>query len=675
MKKILLVVCILLFAELVMAQKKPVAPPMPDVNKLMKMSPAELEAYKQKMTKQTSQQAADYANANNLKMNKAVLPGIELKPPVKDIKRLSLIPSRPPTRVEITASLQQSIQQIQKGIPAPKIEEIKNITNTIPVDAINDKAIAEFYHDNPKAGLLMLLQTTAKDPDEINMMNNLAAMFNLCGVEQKAIPILMYALEKVPNSSILLNNIGQSYMGLGDMQRAMNFFKQCLAIDELNPEANHSMGMLHYYKKEYDAAMGYFEKELSVAMRRSTLAMAYKMGKKFNLRALAANRNRYKGATDKNYFEEITLGKFSLPNFPTNAKEVLDRKHELDAFVASVQAEMLFWAQNAQQTAAIDNRNPNVYPGLYHDLVQAMLDELNEEFTAEYLYPYGEKEAEIAAKILQTNGEDIGKVICPEAPAGSSLKVRQEYEIACCEKKKRPLADKLLGDLRSHIKPLFDLTLQRWKSYINQLVAIVQLDPSPANQSIVYNAVATYFTNVNAAMGFYTGGEVNNLLAYCVPNYQNINLDSLVQSEREWRMKCPSWLNIEVDLGGASIKADCNKYAIEAGAALMAGFEHEFKSGKSTLLVGVGIKDKFTKILKIEAKSQFYITFDNNKEFSDFGIRNTYKLGLNVNPIPIGGIKVGANYGGVESVNNKSLLSGSDEYKVSKKGAVSALFD
>jgi hypothetical protein len=192
---------------------------------------------------------------------------------------------------------------------------------------------------------------------------------------------------------------------------------------------------------------------------------------------------------------------------------------------------------------------------------------------------------------------------------------------------------------------------------------------------MVYHAVSGYFNFLNLGMIYYTGGEVNNLLVKCVPDYKGANLDSLVQADREWRLSCPSWLNIEVDLGGASVKADCNKYAIEAGGALMAGFEHEFRTGKSTILVGVGIKDKVARILKIEAKSQFYLTFDNNKEFADFGIRNTYKLGLNINPLPIGGIKVGANYAGIESVNNKSLLSGTDEYKVSGKGAIAALLN
>jgi tetratricopeptide (TPR) repeat protein len=659
-----LILVLLISASSYGQTKKPATVPTPvDVNQLLKMSPEEREAYKQKLISQTAEFAPQ------------AFPDREIKPPVKDVKKLSLIPSRPPTRQEISSGLQASIQQISKGIPAPKIEEINTQVQTLTVEQIDDKAIAAFYQDKPEEGLLLLMEVTKRDPDEINSLNNLASMLTMCGVEQKAISLLMYGLEKVPNSSTLLNNIGQAYLGLGDMQIAMNYFNQCLAIDELNPEANHSMGMIHYYKKEYDQAMQYFEKELSVSLRRSTLAMAYKMGKKFNVGALARNRNKYKGAGEKDYFEEITLGKFSLPTFPASTKELAARKNELQTYAASVQAEMLFWMNNAVQVNQAASKDANAYPGLYADLVEAMLEDLGKEFTPEYLIPYGESEANMVIEMVSRNSQAITRVECPEAPAGSSTKVQQEFAIACCENQKRPLADRLLGELGGQVKPLFDLGQLRWKAYINQLVAIVQLDPSPANQAVVYNAVSGYFNFLNLGMLLYTGGEVSNLLVDCVPDYKPTDLDSLVQADREWQMSCPSWLNIEVDLGGASVKADCNKYAIEAGAALMAGFEHEFKTGKSTILVGVGIKDKIARILKIEAKSQFYMSFDNNKEFSDFGIRNTYKLGLNINPLPIGGIKIGANYGGIESVNNKSLLTGSDDYKVSRKGVVAALFD
>ena len=78
MKKIICLLSVLLITVAAHAQKKkPAAPAMPDMNQLMKMSPAELEAYKKKMIKETSEYAADYADANNMAINKALLPGYE----------------------------------------------------------------------------------------------------------------------------------------------------------------------------------------------------------------------------------------------------------------------------------------------------------------------------------------------------------------------------------------------------------------------------------------------------------------------------------------------------------------------------------------------------------------------------------------------------------------------
>jgi hypothetical protein len=106
----------------------------------------------------------------------------------------------------------------------------------------------------------------------------------------------------------------------------------------------------------------------------------------------------------------------------------------------------------------------------------------------------------------------------------------------------------------------------------------------------------------------------------------------------------------------------------------MAGYEYEFGNRKTTLLLGVGAKGK-AGFLKAEAKAQFYISFDGNKEFSDFGVRETYKLGLNVSPLPIGGVKVGANYAGAEATSSKSLLSGAAVTKIAGKGVLAPLFE
>ena len=648
-------VCIVINAQ----TKKPVAPPTPDVNAMLKMTPAELEAYKKKMIQQSSQYAADYADANGLAINKATIPGLELKPPVKDIKKLSLIPVQPPTRTELVNGIQQSMQQLQKGMPVPQIEQITTTVSMQPVAVVHQKAVMEFYTHDQRTGLMMMMQLASKSPDSLLYLNNLGAMYNVTGVMHKAIPLLRYCLEKNPGSAMVLGNIGQSYLALGDMLTAASYFRQCLEVDSLHLESNHSMGMIHYFKKEYDKAMFYFERELSVAVRRSTLAMAYKMGKKFNLRALAKRRNSRNGVAEKDFLEEITLGKFRLPDFPQSVEQLLQMKSEIDAMAASFQAEYLFWMNNSNQISlSYSKPKGDQFPGLYADLVNAMLEELHEEFTPEYLMNISDADHEAIKEIITRRGTQLNKMVCPEAPAGSSIETQEAYAIKCCEEQMRPIADALLGELGDRIQPLYRVGVLRWKAYINQLVAIVQLEPSDGNRQMVYNAVAGYFNYLSTGL-FYYSSEIKNFLTHCKGNYNASAIDSLIESNRLWNVNCASWMNMEVSIASVTLKADCNKFAIEGGSAMMGGFEHEFKSHKSTFLLGPGLKGDIGGVINGELKTQFFLTFDDHLQFADFGVKRTAEVGISGTPIPLGvDVKVGGNLAGVEISDKIGIMSG-----------------
>lgn len=668
MKKLLiLLVAILLFIAS-FAQKKTTIPALPDMNAIMKMTPAEREAYKQKMIKESSKQAEQIAKQYNLNVNTAVLPGYESKPPVKDVKRLALIPSRPPTRTELVSEIQNSMAVVRKGIPPPRIEQIQQFTNNVKVERIHDAAVTSFYNNNPEEGVYLAMMAAKEAPDSALFLNNLGAMLNMVNVQHKAVPILQYALQKFPESSTILNNLGQSFFGLGDLFKAAEYLNRCLSIDSLNIEANHSMGMMHVFKKEYDQAMKYFNREMSQAMRASTMAEAYRMGKKFDLTAMAKRKHARSGAPDKDFFEEINLGKFKMPDMPITALEAKMNKPEYDNFGASVQAEMLFWSNNAQKiNMAYKASDGDKYPGVYHSLVQAMLDELSEEHPAGYLNYYPKQDAEITKEIIDKYSKLLIQVKC-DIPPGLSIEAQEAYETKCCEEKKRPIADKMLSELSGHITPIIRKGQGRWKSYINQLIAIVQLDPSAANQMVVYNAVSGYFNHLSWGMLFYSS-EINNLLPSCVDKYDPQAIDSLIESDRKWRLDCPPWLNIEINLEGAAVKMDCNKYVIETGEVLMGAFEHEFKSGKSTLLFGSGMKGGlFGDLVKLETKGQFFISFDNNKQFADFGWKNTSEASISGTPIPFRKVKIGGNAMGVE-ISNSISINGGLNSDIERKGA------
>jgi hypothetical protein len=232
----------------------------------------------------------------------------------------------------------------------------------------------------------------------------------------------------------------------------------------------------------------------------------------------------------------------------------------------------------------------------------------------------------------------------------------------------------MVNDLSSYVQPLFAVGQQRWKSYLNQLIAIVQLDPSRSNQAMVYHAVSSYFIFLGSASMFYSMGGVNLLIPECVDKYDPNALNDLIESDRAWRLDCPKGLNMEVAIGPMAFKADCNKFALEGGSTLMAGFEHEFKTGNSTLLIGPGLKGDIGGVINGEMKAQLFLTFDKNKEFADFGFKRTAEVGVSGTPIPFGGVKIGGNVFGVE-ISDKISINGGRSEEVEGKGWAAGLFE
>lgn len=58
------------------------------------------------------------------------------------------------------------------------------------------------------------------DPSNTDNRNNYAAMLSMCGAPQLAIPLLNSLNQRFPKNSTVLNNIGQAWFGLGDIDKA-----------------------------------------------------------------------------------------------------------------------------------------------------------------------------------------------------------------------------------------------------------------------------------------------------------------------------------------------------------------------------------------------------------------------------------------------------------------------
>ncbi|HVF81192.1 MAG TPA: hypothetical protein VM884_04640, partial [Flavisolibacter sp.] len=489
------------------------------------------------------------------------------------------------------------------------------------------------------------------------------AMLNMVKLEHKAVPILMNLLAKDPSNSIFLNNMGQAYLGMGDLFNAEDFLKRCLAEDELHPEANHSMGMLKLFKKESEAALQYFEKELEVAYRSSTLALIKKNGGKINLYNL---RKKRRDVPEKNFFEEINLSKFVIPAFPSRFEDSKKIREETKEFGLSVHDEMMFWMNTATElTLSYKKEDGEKHHGFYHELVKVMLEDLEGLFPPQNLSLFSTEDTETLAYMLSTYNAKM-KAIEKKLPPSPDINVPGAFEawnkIVCGLK--APVVNAFLIEYNSFVSNRIATVQPRWKHYINGLVSIVSLDPSDANKIAVYRTIQAYFSFVSFAWG--SGLFLEPPQECEVKTELTIEqAEALLKSSRDPNINCPQYLNLDIDLQIARMKFDCSKYGLEIGQGLMASYEKEFKTGKSTISAGVGVKGKFWHLGKASAKGMLYLSFDDNNKFSDFGLKGTAgaSIGMESEKLVVDGIgKVSAVLAGAEAGSAISLSSGYTGY-------------
>ena len=648
---LMLMMCTISFAQ----QKAPSVPAMPSLAELQKMTPEELEAYKQKMLKQTSQQAKDMAAAYNLKINEQLLPDYQLTSPVRDVKKLSLIPVQPPTWIQLADGLRQTKQQLESVAPKAVLEQVAKVVNTQTVPEQQSAAVGAFYADKPAAALLIAMNATLKETATPLALNNLAAMFNMIKLEHKAVPLLMHLLQSDPNNSMFLNNMGQAYLGMGDLTTAENYLIRCLAEDDLNPEANHSMGLIRYFQKRFDEGTRYFEKELQVAYRRSTLALLKKQGKTINLYQL---RQKKPGIPKRNFFEEINLSQFKLPDFPTKSDQSRIAQAQAAGLMQSINEEMLFWISVAsERNEAEEQAEGKRPPGLYHDLVNEMLEDFHGLFPYEKRHIFEEEDLAHIGMLIEDYSRKMMSIKCPEAPAGSDMGVQLAYQKKCCDIKK-PITDAFMQTYNAFVSTRISTVLPRWKHYLNGLVDIVSLDPSLGNKKMVYHNVQQFFSFLMQAWG---SGQFPDPPPDCNITLTAEQAEAIIKSSRNANINCPQWLNLEFDFKLVKLKADCSKYAVEVGQVLQGAYEKEFSTGKSTIAAGAGVDAKFWHFGKASAKQLVYITFDNNNQFADFGLKGQAgaNVGIEIDALEIGEMgKVNTTLIGVEGGYTAGIHSG-----------------
>lgn len=164
--------------------------------------------------------------------------------PAKNTEELTKLPA-PLAGASLQAFVRKIYTDVTAKLSAAQLQEMNRQTAGKKPLVLNQLAIMTcFYQNNPLAGFAMAAHACDVPNPGALELNNLAAMLQLGGWPQKAIPILQYLDARFPGNPVVSNNLGQAYALLGDKEKTKFYLMACIRTAPLHPEANNTMAHL-----------------------------------------------------------------------------------------------------------------------------------------------------------------------------------------------------------------------------------------------------------------------------------------------------------------------------------------------------------------------------------------------------------------------------------------------
>ena len=267
-KNCIILLSLILSTQFIMAQ-----PTQAEIDKMMKEAKAEID--KLKKDPKTAESAKGMINIDSLmktmstKENQTALKNIKpgtgktktdtsqfMLPPKND-KYLNCLPIRTFNRTELISYLHNLDTRLTEILRSNYRTDIKNIPETAVIQT--GTSVAYWMNGEPGKSVLIALSGAEKNPDDVTLLNNVGGILTNCGLGVNAIPVLQYVLEKQPGNNMILNNLGQAYLDLGDDKKAEQYLLQCVSTYKFYPDANLALACIYNSRGNKAAALNYVE--------------------------------------------------------------------------------------------------------------------------------------------------------------------------------------------------------------------------------------------------------------------------------------------------------------------------------------------------------------------------------------------------------------------------------
>ncbi len=556
---------------------------------------------------------SEYGNVDNWKF------------PAKNTSLLSSLPKKVFTKPELVSFLNDVYSQLSKKLPAGISLSVQSIAAKYNNNGskMGDAAVAGWYTNYREESLLLIIKAAANNPDDGLLLNNCAAILEMGGIEQKAIPILKYILQSNPGSSMVLNNLGQAYAGLGETDTAMVYLGRCIKIEPDNPEANNTAGQIEATKGNTEKAIRYFEQSIKGAYNKPAELKLRKIKKDVKIASFVKPRIKI-----PEYFNQY---KYQLPAQCTSTDNaaVAEAEHKAFGEMISNQFKVYGGKLAEMNTRLIEMMGPGrpvkkdeFMAQPFSEFCGIMARDLLADFHKENV-SYDKKYYEERAT-LENEYQSKYQVL---------KKGFTERETKCINENKDCYPEReekcnAFNELANQYLPQFAVITEDWqeknqvvlKKYFDELIYWHYLNKHPLGgdwfRRQYYEIIVDFLGTLMKVAG-------TRIIKPC--DFKPATAaakDSIAIQEIE----CP--LEIEIPFIVGKFELSCEKFSFKAGEGAVFGYEKNFKTHQSTVSVGIGLK------LELEGKvgplkagvtastgETFFITFDGNNKFADGGVK------------------------------------------------------
>ena len=256
--------------------------------------------------------------------------------PEKGIARIASISKTPLTTSSLPAFLTTIYAEVIPQLKADSKTKGEQIYQIIKAEhnstlETGNAAIGLWMMGDPELAIYIMGKSCMDDPSNVYNLSNYASMLSMAGAEQLSLPILNNLNKRFPKNSTILNNIGQAWFGLGDINKSTTYLDSTIHIFAYHPQANFTKSFIEESKGNKQGAIDAAKRSIKSGYSTEKEDRLYKLGYDLDSNDIYWDKPMPQ--------DPLGLEKFKQPDYPKSVETSKALESEWEAFMTACDIE------------------------------------------------------------------------------------------------------------------------------------------------------------------------------------------------------------------------------------------------------------------------------------------------------------------------------------------------